>query len=45
MYLFATKPNSEKDWQEFVPKYGNTLVKNEEQKFKLIDEFKAAMAQ
>jgi hypothetical protein len=43
MYLFATTPHSEKEWQQMIPKYGSTLINNEEQKFKLIDEFKEAI--
>lgn len=43
MYLFASTPNSNKEWQQIVPVYGSTLIKNEEQKYKLIDEYKAAL--
>lgn len=43
MYLFATKPNSNKEWQQMVPVYGSTLIKNEKQKFKLIGEYKKAL--
>ena len=40
MYLFTTNPNKEKEWQVVIPQYGSTEISNEEQKFRLIDEFK-----
>ncbi|MGJ7920157.1 hypothetical protein [Neobacillus sp. LXY-4] len=44
MYLFATSPDRENGWQQIIPKFGNTPISNEQQKFKLIDEFKQAIA-
>lgn len=43
MYLFASIPNSIKGWQQIVPVHGSILIKNEEQKYKLIDEYKTAL--
>lgn len=44
MYLFATAPDNNEDWQQIIPKYGDTPIRNEKEKFKLIDEFKDAIA-
>lgn len=43
MYLFATSPDREHGWQQIIPKFGNTIIHNEQQKYKLIDEYKSAM--
>lgn len=44
MYLFATAPDPNEDWQQMIPKYGNTPISNEKQKFNLIDQYKEAIA-
>jgi len=43
MYLFATSPDRKNGWQQIIPIFGNTLIHNEQQKYKLIDEYKSAM--
>lgn len=43
MYLFATNPDSSKDWHNIVPRYGQTAIETEEQKYEILDEFKAIL--
>jgi hypothetical protein len=43
MYLFCTTYDREKEIYNLIPRYGSVKVETEEQKFVLIDEFKAVL--
>ncbi|CAM3785678.1 hypothetical protein [Mesobacillus zeae] len=43
MYVFAVNRNKPKNWYNMVPKYGKVPVKTEQEKYRLIKEFKRAI--